>query len=350
MGITFEIHQVSSTNRHVRNGVLHTDDGNIQTPTVVPYGRNGLVSPLTSNELVQTGCQALAIDALPLSIRPGKKALQSSTTVRDFLDWSRPVISFVDHFPVMEKVKKNAGQLGVRYREPYTGAHKRITGDQAHQLQKKLRATVQLPLFQNADYYAPVDDLQTAVQLNAQWQEQSHSEWGVITGAGLKQLRQSSYQQIGNKKGYLITNLPDNDSMEWQRIVNEVVNLLPNDQPRMIVATSNEQISLALLAGVDMIISAVPIDMAHQGLTYSADGIKKISQEQYQADQQPIIINDQNQVSLSYLHYLNHLHSPLGDHLLGLRNWQWLNSYMNALRSNINVLQEKLGDDQVLDQ
>lgn len=334
---TFEIQQVSLTNKHVRSGILHTSSGIIKTPAVIPYAKNGLVSPLTSEELREIGCQSLAVNILPLSIQPGTQALESCDSVGSFLNWAGPVVSFVDQFSSLEKVKKNAGELGVRYEEPYSGAHKRITGKQAQQLQEIGQADIQLPLFQNADYYAPVDDLKTALKINIQWQQQGESSWGVIGGAGLKELRKLNYQQIGSKDGYLITNLPD-EQIEWQRIVHETIEILPNDKPRMLVATSNEQIKLALLAGVDIIVTSIPIEMAHQGQTYINNQIEKVSYEQYENSQDKINITAQNEVNLSYLHYLSHIHSSVGDHLLGLRNWRWLNSYFNKVRSEISIM------------
>lgn len=336
MTVTFEIQQESLDNQDVRKGLLHTENGDIQTPTVIPYAKNGLVSPLTSLELAQTGCQSLAVDILPLTVQPGVATLKSMPSIGNFLGWSRPVISFVDQFPVVEKLKKNAAALGVRYNEPYTNAHKRITSQQAQQMQRLVDADIQLPLFQNVDYYAPVDDLETALKINLAWQEQSNSSWGVISGAGLKELRQTYCTQLRRKDGYLIGNLPD-DQTEWERIVRESVKLLPNNKPRMVVATSNEQIGIALLAGVDVIITGVPIEMAHLGCTYLNNKVEKVGYEQYQADNTMIKIINQNEINLAYLHYLSHIHSSVGDHLLGLRNWRWLNSYFDKLRRDIGT-------------
>lgn len=323
------LHQIPETK--IRQGMIETDCGQIKTPAVVPLARRGLVSPLSSRELLRSGCQALGVDLLTLTVQPGQEVLRSAGTVASFLNWPGPVISFVQRFTVMKKVKKNAGELGVRYIEPYTNAHKRITGAKAWSLQKSAGTEIALPLFQEADYFAPVDDLQTALSLNLQWQQQGESDWGVLTGAGLHKLRLKSYTSLQTKSGFLITELPDDDA-EWYRIVKATIDLLPEQKLRIVVANTNQQVGMALAAGVDLILTAVPIEMAHRGEAYSEQAILKFGHEEYQHSSLELTINDQQSVKFAYLHYLNHLQDPLGDHLLGLHNWAWLNKQVATCR------------------
>ncbi|WP_251547198.1 tRNA-guanine transglycosylase [Limosilactobacillus caecicola] len=337
MQTIFQI-QKGFENQRIRSGVLTTDHGVIQTPTVIPYAKLGTVSPLTNAELKEIGCQGLATDILPLTIQPGVEVLKASGSLANFINWPGPLISFVDEFPVMQKVKKNAAELGIRYQEPFTKANRRMNGTQAQMIQKLGRADVQMPLFQTPDYYAPVDDLQLAVQLNQTWQKQFGGEWGVVTGAGLKTLREESIHDLDQCTGYLIAGLPT-ELDEWQRIVTVVCDLLPADCLRMVVVDSWSKELLALALGIDVVISVAEIQGAHRGEAFTKRGIFKLGYEKFATSMENLPIHGEGSVSYALLHYLHHQQDSLGDHLLGLYNWQSTNQLVGRFRQQIESAQ-----------
>lgn len=332
----FKILASRSGRGQLRRGELITNHGSVQTPAIIPFAKRGAVSPLTMNELVSLECQGLVVPALPFFIQPGEKTMQKLGSLQTLMDWSRPLMSLVAEFAPMQKVKKNAGELGVRYEEPFTHAHKRLTSYQANRFQILGKADIQFPIYQVPDYYAPVDDLKTAVELNITWQKQVNSEWGVVVGAGLRALRSYCITELGDKCGYLIANLPDEPD-EWGRIVKETCELLPNDRPRMIIASDSWQIFAALRLGVDIVITSLPMEAAHRGELYTATGTCRIGHEKYQDDSRLITVHAATQVTYAYLHYLNHQRDPLDDHYLGLSNLWWINSFAKQLRDAIQV-------------
>lgn len=336
MSISFTIEAFDKTRSWRRRGKLTTDHGVIHTPAVIPYTQRGFVNPLTNEELIATGCQAMGTNVLPFSVQPGMEALKVVGGLQSFLNWPLPLISFINYFPEMKKVKKNAGRLGVRYIDPDTMAQKRLTSSEADQWQSIGSADLQLPLFQNANYYAPVNDLTTALQLNLAWRNQSQSDVAVITGAGLRQLRQQSVKNLDDYSSLLISELPSDNLSEWQRIVNETVKMLPSNRLRLIVADDNLEIRAALNAGVDIILSADPIERAHRAEAYQKNGFLKFRHQQYANDQKRLTISGHQEVSYSYLHYLAHLRSDLIDHILGIYNWSWLNHQVDLFRQAIN--------------
>lgn len=340
----FEIETQIPPIGHLRKGRLITEHGIIETPAVLPFAKRGMVSPLTMTELMEIGCQGLVVSALPFMVQPGKKVIQKVGSLRKFLQWPGPLLSVVGDFPRMKKVKKNAGELGIRYEEPYTHAHQRLTSQQGAMLQAIGQADVQLPMYQMPSYYAPVDDVQLAVALNLKWQSQANSEWGVIVGAGFRDLRQKCLNELKNKCGYLITDLPKEHD-EWQRIVQEVCSLLPEHSLRMLIADDEWQIENALRFGIDIVISAVPIEAAHRGEIYTGTGIEKVSYEQYRSETKLLTIGSKSGVSYAYLHYLNHQQDPLADHYLGLNNWWRLNHFTAELRQAIQKQQTKVVDE-----
>lgn len=336
MSISFTIEASDKTAPWRRRGKLTTDHGLVHTPVVIPYTQRGFVSPLTNEELIAAGCQAMGTNVLPFSVQPGMETLKVAGGIQPFVNWTLPLISFVNYFPEMKKVKKNAGQLGVRYIEPDTMAQKRLTSNEADQWQIIGGADLQLPLFQNLNYYAPVNDLTTALQLNLEWRNQSQSDVAVITGAGLRHLRQQSVKSLDSYSSALISELPSDNQNEWQRIVNETVKMLPSNLLRLIIADDSFEIQAALNAGVDIILTADPIERAHRAEAYQKAGLLKFRHQQYATDQEKLTICDHLQVTHSYLHYLAHLRSDLIDHILGIYNWNWLNDQVDLFRQAIN--------------
>lgn len=326
--------QVYQQNGDLRCGVLNTNHGSIKTPTVLPYAKRGTVSPLTPAELIEVGCQGMAVDLLPFIVHPGVEAIQAAGSLHQFLQWSRPLISLVADLPDMIKVKKNAVELGVRYVEPYTKANKRLTGQQAWQLQRLGQADMAVPLFQNANYYAPVDDLKLATELNLNWQSQAKSDWGVVSGAGLRSLRQCFIQELGPKDGYFITNLPK-EPTEWRRIVREVVSLLPSGAVRMLIAKDDWQVMAAIQLGIDVILTASPIERAHRGDTFVGDQVLHVGHERYRDDQRLLSLPNGEAMTFAYLHYLNHLQDQVADHFLGLNNLWWINQFTAEIQKMI---------------
>lgn len=342
MKTQFKIHQQTA---HLRCGQLMTSHGVINTPAVIPYTKNGTVSPLTPREIGEIGCQGMAVDLLPLLIQPGERVIADAGSLHTFLQWPRPLMALMGDLPEMAKVKKNAVELGARYEEPYTKAKKRLNGQAGWQSQEVGQADVMFPLFQNANYYAPVDDLKLATTINLAWQTQSKSEWGVVTGAGLRELRHRCVQELGPKVGYLITNLPA-DPVEWQRIVRTTMTLLPAQATRVLIADNEWQIVRGIELGVDIVLTAVPIERAHRGDAFVRKQLLHLAHENYQNDQRQLDLPDGETVTFAYLHYLNHLQNQVGDHLLGLNNLHWMNQFTNDIRDGIS----KSGESWVINQ
>ena len=158
----------------------------------------------------------------------------------------------------------------------------------------------------------------------------------MVVGAGLRALRSHCITELGDKCGYLIADLPD-EPEEWYRIVKETCELLPKDRPRMIIASDSWQIFAALRSGVDIVITASPMEAAHHGELYTVTGACRIGHEKYQDDSRLITVHSTTQVTYAYLHYLNHQRDPLADHYLGLNNWSWINSFAKQLRDAIQA-------------
>lgn len=315
------------TAKNPRTGLLTTARGQVQTPCIVPLLKRGTFGMLGSQTLQQAKVQLLAADGLEYSVEPGLKTIQASHGLAGFLNWQGPIMTFSGLFEPADKLKKNASRLGFRYQEPFTKADKRMDAASAATLQKLIAGDLPVAAFQTIDYYAPVDDLLSAVKVNA---ELATSERALlpglipaVLGGGIKKARQLA---IGDQSltAALIAQLPTGDIQEWQRIVSATIDLLPADCLRIVMADSAEQVLAALRLGIDLIVTGLPLVDAVEGEAYGQQIRYRIKESSYQDDTRML-----NGHSLAYWHYLHHEKSRAGIQGLSANNLQRLIETVN---------------------
>lgn len=310
----------------LRSASLIAGDKRIQLPIIVPQLTEGAVPPFTLKEIAHLGTSIISVDPLQLSVHPGLEVIKQAGSLADFLGWSGMIISLPD-LSSMAKVKKNLATLGARYTEPYTGADKRLLPDCLDNIQNVIQPLLSIPLFQNADYYSPVDDLDLATKINLSWQKSlQNRELGIIGGGGLKCLRNTYVAEQQNKVGYLITNLPSGDNKEWSRILNVSLQLIPIDKFAMVVAEDPEQLLMALYSGVDVVISSVPMKLAHRGKLLTTNGLLEVNHQKYEDSNQVIPGMD---YSLNLIHYYIHNNDQMSDRIIGEYNLKLVNQLVS---------------------
>lgn len=321
---------ISQTAALTRRGVLQTSHGQVATPAVFLWAINGSFSGLTAKDCYEIGIQGISLELLPLSVHPGSQVIRQAGGLNSFLSWDRPILSVPAAFPATSHLKSNVAELGVRYQEPYTNAYKRMTIEKAQELTAVAAADLQVPLFQSVDYYAPVDDLKKSVQVNLAWQKELHDSWKVLLGGGLHDLR-AEMVNSGSYRAALIANLPDDDLTEYQRILTELVKMLPANCLRVAAARSTAELCLALEAGIDIVIWRHPLKDADRGIGYSEAGPLHLRQAQYETVNTTLISGYQP----TFLHYLLHEKSPAANNILAKHNLASLVSLMHDWRKSI---------------
>lgn len=314
---------------NIRQGQLSTQHGQVQTPAIFPWAINGCLSGLTPQDCYEIGVQGLSLEILPLTVHPGIKTIAEADGLHGFFSWPGPVLSMPADFPALDRLKSNAAQLGLRYQAPYTNAYERITATDANKMSQAAQADLQLPLFQEVDYYAPVDDQEKAVQINLAWQEDT-DDWQVSLGGGLHDLRA---QMLRDKhpQAVLIANLPTDDLLEYRRILTEMVKMLPANCLRATFASSTAELCTALGAGIDLVLWRHPLKDANHGIAYSSQGPLRLRQADYENVMQGLVDNYRP----SFMHYLLHENSPAADNILAKHNLSLLVNLMHDWRKSI---------------
>lgn len=307
------------TKQSVRQGILDTSNGQVKTPCIVPLLKQGTFGPVDVQELPKVGVQMLAADGLELAVEPGLNILKETRGIGGFLNWHLPTLTFSGRFPVTDKLKKNASKLGFRYQEPITRADKRMDAARAAEIQEALAGDLAIAASQNVSYYAPVDDLNSAMKVNADLQAQEQALMAsiipTIIGGGIRSIRQQSIANWSCLPAALVEQLPDDDLEEWQRIVAESFELLPKQCLRIVVAGNADQLVHALCLGADLIITGLPLVDAVQGAAYTEDGQLRIKEAQYQRNLRMLYNH-----SAAYWHYLHHVGANAGTRGLTVNN------------------------------
>ena len=322
-------------NHLVRRGQVKTSHGMVQTPAAFPWMIDGSLGGLSAQQCQAMGVQGLALDVLPLSVQPGIQVIQQAGGLHQFLSCALPMLSFSGLFPAVDHLKKNMAQLGIRYQAPYTKAYQRMTPTQADEMANIMNADFQLPMFQTVDYYAPVDDLQEEIKINQSWQKQAKSDWLIMMGGGLHDLR-AEMASVHGKSAVLVANLPMDDLIEYRRILQASLELLPQTILRVAVADNEEQLLLALSVGIDIVIWRHALKAANHGTAYSKKGPFSLRQADYATAEQPLI----DGYRPSYLHYLHHESSPAAINLLTIHNLSVVTSLLKKWRLSIGSTAE----------
>lgn len=227
---------------------------------IVPILTTGTLAPLTSSQWQSLGVKSLAVPALTWQAE--QTWLKAAGGVAQVFDWAGEVIVYPGLNRPMKKVTTKAIQSGATYYR-HGQAHK-LTTVAYQALVDALQPTIKLPLAQEAAYYGPVDDLATAVTINAGWQYQG--AWGSWQGGGLKSLRLASLQALKEQgvTNYWLDNLAQ-DEAEWQRGLALLMALVPATSQTLVIADSLVKIKLAQAHNIDYILTALPTTWAsHQ--------------------------------------------------------------------------------------
>lgn len=252
-----------------RQGWLTLADGQrLPTPIVVPLFHQATTSPLLVQELESLDLPLIATDLAAAMTNPGPDALAQVGGLGAWLNWPGGLISLAGFNVPLESVKQNRARVGVHYQDQQTGRRQTVDPATFTRWQTAARATIQLPLNQAPQHYAPVDDINRAVAANLAWDQATATAWGVVEGGGLRRARQASVQGLlaagrtGLYLGGLAQPLPRE---EWQRTLHMTVKLLPPALPRMITVRTSANLSAAVRAGIDIIVTDLPLSLAERG-------------------------------------------------------------------------------------
>lgn len=304
-----------------RTGIIHTDHGDILTPTFMPVGTQATVKTLDSRDIKESGASVILANTYHLHLRPGEDLLAKLGGVHKFMNYDGPMLTDSGGFQVFslgaqreEKEGASANKVkidfdGVSFRSHLDGSLHRFSPEIAIDIQHKLGADI----IMNFDICTPdsatFEQAHEAMVITHAWAErciEAHKlagphPWkqflfGIIQGANHRELRRESAKFIsslpfdgiavgGESIGYNMEMTAT--TLDW------LEDLLPDDKPRytMGVGYNPRDLFDVIERGVDMFDCVAPTRVARNGTLYNREGkdLKlNIRNAQFSDDTNPI--------------------------------------------------------------
>jgi queuine tRNA-ribosyltransferase len=327
-----------------RTGELTVNGRQALTPAIVQTG--SATTTLTPTELHQCGTQAIKCGVLD-SWRQFKDRLTELPDLHALTYWDGLIVTDSGAGQAYSWAKPRGRKpAGVNFHDPQTGTMHFYTPADALAIQQALGADVQQSFARVADYYAPVDDLNAAVDQTATWLQSEplpENCLATIVGGGLKRARQANVDAVpAGAAGYSIGGVDATVPTEEQaRLVTEVIAMLAAPKPRYL-STSGDLRQLLLLAssGIDLIDSDLAGREASMGNALVGTRRLHLDRDHLALDQRalgpdcdcPVC---QAGISRAWIHRILVRRQPLGERYLLLHNLFTVNQAMTKLRAAI---------------
>jgi queuine tRNA-ribosyltransferase len=354
-----------------RLGKISTNHGNFQTPIFMPPGTQATVKAVGPDDLDKIGIEILLVNTLHLALQPGENIIYDLGDVHSFMNWPRPILSDSGGFQAWSFGKdrtKNGqkivkiGENGIEFSSPIDGSKHLITPEKSIEIQHKLGADIIMAF----DECSPDNDdkeyAKKSMQRTHKWAQKSlkkHQElskyylekgkkppliFGIIQGGIFEDLRKESTKFItnlgfdgialgGETVGY---NMP-----RTLEILDYLQDLLPKDKPlyTMGLGSSPQDMIEVIKRGVDMFDCVTPTRMARHGSLYTTQSNLRISNNQFEKDNNPIdescdCYTCQN-FSRAYLHHLYSVKESLYLRLATIHNLRFIMNFIHKIRKEI---------------
>ena len=354
-----------------RLGKISTNHGDFQTPIFMPPGTQATVKALGPDDLDKIGIEILLVNTLHLALQPGENLIYDLGGVHSFMNWPRPILSDSGGFQAWSfgkdrtkngKKMAKIGEDGIEFSSPIDGSKHLITPEKSIEIQHKLGTDIIMAF----DECSPDNDdkeyTKKSMQRTHKWAQRSlkkHQElskyylekgkkppliFGIIQGGIFKDLRKESTKFItnlgfdgialgGETIGY---NMP-----RTLEILDYLQDLLPKDKPlyTMGLGSSTQDMIEVIKRGIDMFDCVAPTRMARHGSLYTTQCNLRISNNQFEKDNNPIdkscdCYTCQN-FSRAYLHHLYSVKESLYLRLATIHNLRFIMNFIHKIREEI---------------
>ncbi|PIR03268.1 MAG: tRNA guanosine(34) transglycosylase Tgt [Candidatus Magasanikbacteria bacterium CG11_big_fil_rev_8_21_14_0_20_43_7] len=384
-----------STECAARTGVIHTDHGDIETPCFMPVGTQATVKTLDSEDLKTLDPEVILANTYHLHLRPSEDLIEKFGGLHKFMNWDGPILTDSGGFQVfslgLQKTKKQESKKanahstlveiddnGVTFRSHIDGSIHRFTAESAIETQRKLGADIIMAWDECTPDDADEVYARQALDRTHRWAKESlhaHQKnttyqgynqylFGIIQGAGHRDLREESARVIsamdfdgiaigGESVGYNMN--ATKEILEW------VMPLIPEDKPHYTMGVGYSPMDLFTVVenGIDMFDCVAPTRIARNGTLYTSEkkvaenvsiltkeGLEEvpiqnkytlnINNAQFREDKSPIdptcACHTCKNYSRAYLHHLFKVQEMLAYRLATIHNVHFMLELMREMR------------------
>lgn len=346
-------------NRKSGKGEILLANKKLKTPLFMPDATRGVLKTLSSEDLTNTGTEAIVVNTYHLMLQPGMEIIKKAKGIANFMNYPGAIFSDSGGFQVFSLITQNSKlgkitQTGAEFKSPLDGKQHILTPEKSIQIQFDLGSNFMVVLDTPPKNESSKKELEIAVEITIAWAKRSKAEYlkqlkkrkineknrplllGVIQGGLDKKLRKScldSLEKIGFD-GYGFGGWPVKNGVFQKEIVKYVASIIPKDKIRWGLGIGKpEDIQYAIKVGWDIFDCVIPSREARHGRLYLPKGTGfetiNILNQQFKKDFSTINrasnIKELQLYSKAYLHHLFKLNEALGQRLASLNNLEFYN-------------------------
>ena len=350
--------QLLGSDGAARRGRISFPRGLIETPTFMPVGTYGTVKGVLPQQVRDLGAQIILGNTFHLFLRPGLEVIEAHGGLHGFARWDGPILTDSGGFQVFSLAhRRKITEAGVTFAAPTDGRKVFLGPEESMHIQKVLGSDIvmifdECPPVQIDGKSVERGLVERSMALSLRWAERSKRAhegndaalFGIVQGGVHRELRTRSAEalrQIGFD-GYAIGGLAVGETEEERNaMLDHVTPQLPEDQPRYLMGVGRpEDLAEAVARGADMFDCVLPTPNARNGHFFTASGVVRVRNAQYEHDLRPIeegcdCVACAGGFSRSYLRHLDRCNEMLGPVLGTLHNLRYYQRLMAQMRAAI---------------
>lgn len=336
-----------------RLGEIITPHGTFPTPMFMPVGTLATVKSIAPEELEEMGASIILSNTYHLWLRPGEDIVEEAGGLHKFMNWDKGILTDSGGFQVFSlSDMRRIEEEGVHFRNHLNGSKMFLSPEKAINIQNKLGPDIMMSFDECPPFDESHDYVKKSIERTSRWAERglkAHANpdrqglFGIIQGAGFKDLRQQSARDLVSMDfpGYSIGGLSVGEpKSEMNRVLEFTTPLIPEDKPRYLMGVGTpDSFFDAVIRGVDMFDCVLPTRIARNGTCMTHKGRVVIKNAKYERDFGPL--DDQcncytcRNYSRAYIRHLFKSDETFGLRLTSYHNLYFLLEVMRKIRQAI---------------
>ena len=336
-----------------RLGILHTPHGSFPTPMYMPVGTLATIKGLSPEELKEMGADVVLANTYHLWLRPGEDLVAEAGGLHKFMNWDKGILTDSGGFQVFSlSDMRKITEEGVHFRNHINGEKLFLSPEKAIHIENQLGADIIMSFDECPPFDQSYDYVKRSIERTTRWAErglrahqrpQDQALFGILQGAGYKDLRLAHAQEMiaMDFPGYSIGGLSVGESKEeMNQVLDYLTPVMPKHKPRYLMGVgSPDSLIDGVIRGVDMFDCVLATRIARNGTCMTSRGRLVVKNAQYARDFRPI---DEKcdcytckHYSRAYIRHLIKCDEIFGLRLASIHNVHFLLNLMKQVRYHI---------------
>ena len=338
-----------------RNGIIHTNHGDVKTPMFMPVGTLANVKTLVPEELIEMNSGIILSNTYHLWLRPGEDIVKKAGGLHKFMNYNGPILTDSGGFQVfsLAKNKKDITEEGVYFKSHIDGSKLFLTPEKSIEIQNKLDSDIAMSFDECPPASASYEYLKNSIERTLRWakrgqlahKNENQSLFGIVQGGPIEELRKFSALETVKLDfdGYSIGGVAnDGESKEdMLKAIDYSIKYLPEDKPRYLMGVG-EPIDIldGVERGIDMFDCVLPTRIARHGNAFTRNGKMNLKNAKFKEDFTPIEKECDCYTCTHFTRgYIRHLlvsKEQLAGRLLSIHNIRFLIKLTEDIRDSID--------------